>query len=64
MVVAEWAAFRAFLTAETIPVARTTNTLIPTVAGITVRSRRQDRDIVELAFISGDPAGTEADPTC
>jgi hypothetical protein len=62
VVVAAFAAFRAFVTAETIPVARTDNRLIPTAAGISVRSRRQDGGIVELAFIAGNPAPTEADP--
>ena len=62
MVVDEWAAFRAFLTAETMPVARTTNMPIPRAAGITVRSRRQDGDIMELAFILCDPAGIGTDP--
>jgi hypothetical protein len=63
VVVAEWAAFRAFLTAETRPVARTPDKPIPRAAGITMRSRRrQDGDIMELLFISRNPAGTEADP--
>jgi hypothetical protein len=53
VVVDDWAAFRAFLTAEAIPVARATKRLIPTSAGNTLRSLgRQDGDIVELELMS------------
>ena len=60
MVFADWAAFCAFLTSETTPVART-NRLIPMATLIRVRSRRQDGDNMERAFMSRDPAGTKAD---
>jgi hypothetical protein len=62
VVFADWAAFCAFLTSETRPVAMTNNRLIPAAILITVRGRRQDGEMVELAFIFGNPAGTEADP--
>jgi hypothetical protein len=53
VVVDDWAAFRAFLTAEAIPVTRAAKRLIPTTAGINLRSLgRQDGDIVELEFMS------------
>jgi hypothetical protein len=49
----DWAALRAFLTAETMPVARATKRLIATTATIDLKSRRRRNvDIVGLEFMS------------
>jgi hypothetical protein len=53
VVVADWAALRAFLTAETKGVTRTTSRLIAVTAGIALTNRgRQRVEIVDLEFMS------------